>query len=317
MSLVIVTGATGTQGGSVARRLAKDHAWKVRGLTRDAKSAKAKELEALGIEMVTADLNDATTLPKAFEGATAIFCVTFFWDIAVTQGIDAASKGELRQFINVANAAANLPDLKHLVLSVMPNCERISGGKLSCPHWDAKAEGEEYVKRELPQLAAKTTYMWMGWYVDNFAKLPVSKPQPYLGKYIHAQPSGPAGIVPVAGVVEVNTGITVEAILAQPQKTYGKYVPVLTDLISWTEVTEGWSKATGKTAVYAEVADSEMEKLIGPVFGPEIARQFRFSEQYPDWFSYHPQMTLSLKDLGIGDKVLGFYQGLEYFKAEI
>ncbi|KAJ9254616.1 hypothetical protein DTO207G8_3462 [Paecilomyces variotii] len=317
MSLVVVTGATGTQGGSVARRLAKDPAWKVRGLTRNAQSTKAKELEALGVEVVTADLNDATTLPKAFEGAVAIFCVTFFWDIAVTGGIDGAIKGELQQFINVAQAASTLPTLKHLVLSVMPNCETLSGGILPCPHWDAKARGGEYVKNVLPQLAARTTYVWMGWYVDNLAGQPLMKPQPYLGKYILAQPSKHDAIVPVAGVVEVNTGITVQSILAHPEKTHGKYVPILTDLIPWTAITEGWSELTGKTAVYAELSDSEFEKLVGPLFGPEIARQFRFSEQYPDWYTYHPRDTVSLKDLGIEDEVLGFYKGLEYFKTRI
>ncbi|OJJ03428.1 hypothetical protein ASPVEDRAFT_84875 [Aspergillus versicolor CBS 583.65] len=317
MSLVVITGATGTQGGSVARQLAKNPAWKVRGLTRNAQSTKARELKTLGVEMVTADLNDARTLPEAFEGATAIFCVTFFWDIATTEGIDAATKGELQQFINVVQVAAKLPTLRHLVLSVMPNCETLSGGILPCPHWDAKARGGEYVKRELPQLAAKTTYVWMGWYVDNLAGQPLMKPQPYLGKYIIAQPSKPDAIVPVAGVVEVNTGITVQSILAQPEKTHGKYVPKLTDLISWTAIAEGWSKYTGETAVYAEISDSEFEKLVGPSFGPEIARQFRFSEEYPDWYTYHPEDTLSLKDLGVGEEVLGFYKGLEYFKSQI
>ncbi|RYP58787.1 hypothetical protein DL769_008804 [Monosporascus sp. CRB-8-3] len=317
MSLIVVTGATGIQGGSVARTLAKDQAYKVRGLTRNPTSDKAKELAALGIEVVQADLEDPKTLPKAFEGAEYIFCTTDFWAIAPKDGIEAAERRETNQFVNVATVANELPALKHLVLSTMPNCDKISGGKFPCPHWDAKARGGEYVREKLPKLAAKTTEVWMGWYLDNLVNSPIMAPQPFNGAYIFPQPSKPDGIVPVAGIVSVNTGLAVQAIFAQPQKTFGKYVPVLTDLISWVEVTEGWSKATGKTAVYAELPDSEIAKLYGPVFGAEFASQLRFSEQYPDWYSYKPQETISLKELGIGDKVYDFKRGLELIKPQI
>ncbi|SPO06597.1 uncharacterized protein DNG_09287 [Cephalotrichum gorgonifer] len=278
MSLVVVTGATGIQGGSVARTLAKDPTWKVRGLTRNPDGDKAKELKDLGIDVVAADLDDATTLPAAFKGAVAIFATTNFWEIAPKHGIEAAEKGEFQQFVNIAHAASDVSSLKHLVLSTMPHCDAISGGELPCPHWDAKAKGTEYVKTKLPKLAAKTTYVWLGWYVDNLASSPLMQPQPYLGKYILAQPSKPDGIVPVAGLVSTNTGVVVQAVLAQPDKTYGKYVPILTDLIPWTKVVDGWNRITGKTAVYAELADPQVETLFGEM-GIEIARQFRFNTQ--------------------------------------
>ncbi|KAK1596952.1 NmrA-like family protein [Colletotrichum navitas] len=317
MSLIVVTGATGTQGGSVARLLAKDPSWKVRGVTRNVDSDKARELEALGIEMVSANLDDASSLPRAFEGAMAIFGTTNFWEIAFKDGVEAATAGEEKQFVNIADAAAKMPTLKHLVLSTMPNCEIISGGKLPCPHWDAKARGGEYVKKTYPELAAKTTEIWMGWYVDNLVNLPLSAPQPFLGKYLLALPSKAEGIVPVAGVVELNTGIVVQAILAQAEKSFGKFVPVLTDLIPWSAVVEGWSMVTGKTAVYAELSDKAAVKMWGPVFGADMPKQFRFSEQHPDWYSYHPDSTVTIKDLGIEGDVYGWEQGLKHYTTRL
>ncbi|KAK2062962.1 NmrA-like family protein [Colletotrichum caudatum] len=279
MSLIVVTGATGTQD-----------------------SDKVRELEALGVEMVSANLDDASSLPHAFEGAVAIFGTTDFWGIAYRDGIDAAAAGEEQQFVNIADAAAKVPTLKHLVLSTMPNCETISGGRLPCAHWDAKARGGEYVKKTYPGLAAKTTEIWIGWYVDNFVNIPLSAPQPFLGQHLMAQPSKVEGIVPVAGVSELNTGIVVRAVLAQAGKSFGKFVP---------------SKVTGKAAVYAELSDEAAAKMYGPVFGADMSKQFRFSEQHPDWYGYHPESTVTIKDLGIEGDVYGWEKGLEYYKTRL
>jgi uncharacterized protein YbjT (DUF2867 family) len=78
--LLVVVGATGTQGSSVVHTfLSASPPWRIRGLTRNPSSAASKALTAKGVEMVAADLDDSSTLPAAFAGATAIFAVTDFW----------------------------------------------------------------------------------------------------------------------------------------------------------------------------------------------------------------------------------------------
>jgi uncharacterized protein YbjT (DUF2867 family) len=69
-AILIVIGATGSQKGSVVNRALKDGQYKVRGITRDVNSDKAKTLAARGVELVTADLNDEQSLIKAFEVCT-------------------------------------------------------------------------------------------------------------------------------------------------------------------------------------------------------------------------------------------------------
>src|SRR5690606_360177 len=77
--LICVVGATGNQGGSVARRF-KQAGFRVRGLCRNPASPAAQALSAEGIEVARAELDDVSTLITAFEGANVIFSVTNYWE---------------------------------------------------------------------------------------------------------------------------------------------------------------------------------------------------------------------------------------------
>ena len=55
--LIVVVGTTGGQGGSVVSSFLTDPQWRIRGITRNLDSDKAKSLIAQGVEMVKADLN--------------------------------------------------------------------------------------------------------------------------------------------------------------------------------------------------------------------------------------------------------------------
>lgn len=84
--LIAVTGATGNQGGSVAKLLLKyPKEYRVRAITRDAHSIPSKALEDLGAEIVQADLTKPETLPAAVDGCWGVFGVTNFYD-AVCDG---------------------------------------------------------------------------------------------------------------------------------------------------------------------------------------------------------------------------------------
>lgn len=71
---ILVTGATGRQGGAVAARLLAD-GWKVRALTRDASSERARALAESGVDIVTGDLDDRASLDVAVAGAWGVFSV--------------------------------------------------------------------------------------------------------------------------------------------------------------------------------------------------------------------------------------------------
>ncbi|MFE7385286.1 NmrA/HSCARG family protein [Streptomyces zhihengii] len=97
---VLVTGATGRQGGATVRALLAAGV-PVRALVRDPRSGAAQAIEALGAELVTADLSDRESLGPAVEGARAVFSVQM--PPMTETGVDFA--GELAQAINLMDAA--------------------------------------------------------------------------------------------------------------------------------------------------------------------------------------------------------------------
>ena len=72
--VILITGGTGQQGTAAARALLR-RGWKVRVLTRDASSAKAEAVRAMGADLVSGDLDDRQSLDGAITGVHGVFCV--------------------------------------------------------------------------------------------------------------------------------------------------------------------------------------------------------------------------------------------------
>lgn len=72
--LITVIGATGNQGGSVVDAALKSGAYKVRGITRNVESDASKDLTNKGVEMVMANINDESSLVRAFEVRNLLPC---------------------------------------------------------------------------------------------------------------------------------------------------------------------------------------------------------------------------------------------------
>src|SRR5262249_915002 len=102
---VLVTGATGRQGGSVVRHMLAQ-GWKLRGLARNPDQDAAKALAAQGVEVVRGDLEDSSSLPAAVRGVRGVYSVQDFWSVGarreVQQGknlADAAKKAGVEHFV--------------------------------------------------------------------------------------------------------------------------------------------------------------------------------------------------------------------------
>src|SRR6185369_5791022 len=111
--IIAVVGATGAQGGGLARAILADPSggFAVRALTRDPNSDSAKALAAAGAEVVQADVDDVESLKRAFAGAYGAFCVTFFWG-------HLSPETELAQAKNMA-VAAQAARLQHVIWSTL------------------------------------------------------------------------------------------------------------------------------------------------------------------------------------------------------
>ena len=118
---IAVTGAIGLEGGGLVRAILDDpwHLFSVRAVVADPHAAAARELRALGAEVVAADLDDSDSLVSAFEDAYGAFCVTNFWD-------HGDPEREELQAANLAHAAAKT-NLEHVIWLTMEDTrERVA-----------------------------------------------------------------------------------------------------------------------------------------------------------------------------------------------
>lgn len=119
---ILITGATGTQGGAVLRGLIELGIAPLAALVRDPASARAVALESLGVELRVGDLSDVDSLSTAFAGCAAVYAVTTPFqdgvDAEVQQGLDiiaAAERAELPWLLLASVAAADRADVPHFV----------------------------------------------------------------------------------------------------------------------------------------------------------------------------------------------------------
>lgn len=189
--LIVVLGATGAQGGSVARLFASLPGWRVRALTRspDPTRPAAKALLAhavnKNIELARADLDDPSSLDVAFSGAHAIYAATDFWQfwgdadaqrMAAEQKIPLPAACLAREVTHGRNAAdAALRVLKRegklqaYVWSTLSDTKGVTKGEITENyHFDGKVLVERYIRNELPELAAVARYLMVGFYMMNW-----------------------------------------------------------------------------------------------------------------------------------------------------
>ena len=131
--VILVTGATGQQGGAVARELlAKGH--KVRAMTRQPDGEAARALKKLGAEVVSGDLNDAASFERALAGAWGVFAVQNTWEAGVEL--------EETQGKRIAEVARK-QNVQHFVYASVASAHRKTG----IPHFENKWRVEEKVRR--------------------------------------------------------------------------------------------------------------------------------------------------------------------------
>lgn len=129
---IAVLGATGNQGGHVARALL-DAGWQVRAITRNPESPRARTLAHLGAELVPADMGEVDTLIRAVKGTHGIFSVQNFWELGLRE--------EVRLGTNVIDAARAVGG-PHLIYGSGLGAEQPRG----VPAIDGKAILEERLR---------------------------------------------------------------------------------------------------------------------------------------------------------------------------
>jgi uncharacterized protein YbjT (DUF2867 family) len=151
---ILVTGGTGAQGGSVARRLLAENNFTVRILTRNPRSEKAQYLQQAGAEVAAGDMNSVQSLLTAMEGCYGVFGVTNFWE---------HFGGEYQQGVNLIDAVKH-SGIEHFVLHTLPGYSKLSNGKYPTPHCDIKAALQDYTVDQ----GINASFVQVPFYYENF-----------------------------------------------------------------------------------------------------------------------------------------------------
>lgn len=258
--IIVITGITGNQGGSVAEVFLRDPAWEVRAVTRDATRPSAQHWAARGVRLLQADQDDVESMKKAFSGAHAIFAMTDFWTPmydpkmvaeAQAQGISInefcynleSNRGE-----NMAIAAsATLSTLEIFVYSSLSNARQLTGGKYNKVwHYDSKAKVVDFIRHnsKVAGLSAKTSFLQIGLYIDNWKQAGVMREimrDDRDGTYFHQGVGDGNSKMPFIWT-QRDTGILAKSLIdSSPGKTLLGYSQWLT----WREFMRIWCETLG------------------------------------------------------------------------
>lgn len=246
---ILVTGATGNQGGAVARHLLQRGEFAVQALVRDQTKPDAQALKQAGAYLVEGNLNDRASLDRALQGVSSVFSV---------QGIQNDLSVEVRQGKALADAA-KAAGITHFVYSSVGSAERNTG----IPHFDSKFQIEEHVRA----IGVPYTIMRPVAFFFNYNAM-----RPVIEKGVLPQPLDPD--TKLMQLSEEDYGGMVAEVFARPADFLGRAVEVASVNMAMTEVAAAFSRVLGKPVAYQQVPFEAFEQQAGK----EVTTMYRWFE---------------------------------------
>jgi uncharacterized protein YbjT (DUF2867 family) len=261
--IIAVVGATGAQGGGLARAILADPEgpFAVRALTRTPDSAKAKELAAQGAEVVHADLDDEASMRKAFEGAYGAFIVTDFWVRRTPEEEAARSRPQMElDQADTAARAAKQARLKHVVWSTLedtrPHFEHLGSNApmldhgYTVPHFDAKAEANaSFIRRSIPTTFLETT---------AYYEVLLMGAGPHRGADGQLAITNAMGDSVLALVWSEDIGRTAYGIFRAGPRFIGRTISLAGAHVTGVELAELFTKVLGEQVVYRPMSNDQL-----------------------------------------------------------
>lgn len=295
--IIAVVGATGQQGGGLARAILADpdSPFVLRALTRSADSAAAKDLAAQGAEVVEASLDDEGSVRTAFEGAYGAFVVTNFWVQRTPEEEQARTRAQMElDQAAIAARAAKDAGLKHVVWSTLedtrPHFDHL-GSELptlldvyKVPHFDAKGEANAF----FTDLGVPTTFLQTTFYYESFL----------IGQGPHRDENGrlvltnPMGDSLMALVASEDIGRTAYGIFLAGAKYIGRTVGLAGAHATGTELAELFTKVLGEKVDYRPLTHDEV-RASGTPGALEIANMYQFYADASEYFVGNRDLDLA------------------------
>lgn len=285
--IIAVTGATGNQGGGLARAILDDPdgPFVARALTRNPDSAPARELAARGAEVVAADLDDEASVRAAFDGAYGAFVVTNFWQQ------DPAGRSSARMELDqaaVAARAARSAGLLHVVWSTLedtrPHLAHLGSdapvldGGYRVPHFDAKGEANAFfLAAGVPTTFLETTFFYEA-FLAGFG--PRREPDGRLTLHL------PIGDSTMSLVAAEDIGRTAYGIFAAGSRFIGRTVGLAGAHATGEEVAALFTRTLGEPVEYRPDTPAQV-RAAGFPGAEDIGNMFQFYAEASDSFVTH------------------------------
>lgn len=279
--ILAVVGATGAQGGGLARAALADPArrFSVRALTRNPESPTARELAALGADVVFADADRPDSLARAFAGAGAAFCITNFWE-------HLSPEREFRQAAALASAVG-CAHVEHVVWSTLEDTRRwvplddrrmpTLMGHYKVPHFDAKGEADaEFVRAGVPATFLRTSF-----YYDNFINFPGMSPT--RGAHGRLELVLPMDDKKLPCIAAEDIGRCAYGLLVHGREYVGRTVGIAGQHLSGLEIAAALSRAVHEPITYVDVSADEYRMRPLPA-APELGNMFQFKRDFQGEF---------------------------------
>ncbi len=290
--IIAVVGATGAQGGGLVRAIVSDpdKTFIARALTRDVHSDKAKALAKLGAEVVSADLDDAAGLKRAFAGAYGVFCLTNFWEHFSPEQEYAQAKRQAE--------AAKAIEVQHVIWSTLEDTRRwvpLSDnrmptlmGQYKVPHFDAKGEAD----REFNKLGLPVTFLLTSFYWDNMISFGMGPKKGPDGTLLFTLPMGDKKL---PGIAVEDIGKCAFGIFKRGQEYIGKTVGIAGELLTGEEMAAAMTRAFGQTVRYNAVTP-EQYRAFGFKGAEDLGNMFQFKSEFNDVYcrSRNPALARTL-----------------------
>jgi uncharacterized protein YbjT (DUF2867 family) len=270
-NIVLVTGATGRQGGAVVRHMLLK-GWKLRALTRNPQSHPAQSLARQGVELVQGDLEDAASIALAAAGVYGIYSVQDFWAVG--------AKREVQQGKNVADAAKKA-GVKHFVYSSVGGAERNTG----IPHWESKWEVEKHIRGlGLPATVIRPVTFMETYYIDQ---VEIGLLKGKLADPIRADK-------PYQTIATDDIGAFVALAFERPAEFIGKELEIAGSELTNPEAAQVFSRVLGKPVKFQKLP----LPLVRLILGKEFYSMFRwfneagYKADIPALRRAHPEIHL-------------------------
>ncbi|RCJ39621.1 NmrA family protein [Nostoc minutum NIES-26] len=248
--IILVTGATGNQGGAVARHLLKRGNFKVRAFVRDPNKPPAQALQQAGAELLVGDFGDRASLDRALQGIYGVFSLQTF--------LQGGLSAEIRNGKAVADAAKAV-GIQHFVYSSVGSAERNTG----IPHFDSKFQVEEYIR----SLGLPYTMMRPVFFFYNYNGM-----RPMIEQGTLFQPLSPE--TKLQQLSEEDYGEMVAEVFERPADFLNREKEVASVDMTMKEIAAAFSRVLGKTVNYQQIPFQVFEQQVGE----EVTTMFRWFE---------------------------------------